>query len=335
MDTALRIMYRLGIVVAGAMLVACGGSSSGSDSGPTGAAPSAVAITGLNANQAASDAFAATNIAVSGADTAANSVAFRANAQAPALFSLRRFADEYLQRLLSRTSSQIVTPQMVYSTVFPCTGGGTYSDVWNDADNDLVDSPGDSYSTAYANCIEAGVALNGVVTATLFTFSGDVTSDYAMSGTFDFDDFSVSYAGFAASLDGSMSYQASRTGSAASASISIPSFTISEPGGSIVLSDATLEYSSDALTLAYSYTIGATLSSTTLGGMVTVATLSPFTGTGVGYPVTGSMRVTGAGNSSVTLTATGGGNVRLDVDSDGDGVIDSITNTTWAALVAL
>lgn len=336
MRTDLRGGYRFGIVLFSAALVACGGGGGGSSgSGTPSASATSVAITSANANQVASDAFAATNFAVSGANTATDLVAFAVGSASNPSFNLRSFADDYLQRLRSRSSSQMVTVQAVYTDPYVCSGGGSYADVWNDADNDLTDSAGDSYSTTYNNCVEAGITTNGAVSASLVSFSGSVFGDYTMSGTFGFDNLSVSYTGFSFNMNGGMSYSASRTGTNASATVSIPSLVITEPSGSATIANATLQYSQNETTLAYSYSISATVSSTAAGGQVTVTTLAPFTGTGTGYPVSGSVRMTGAAGSSVTLTATGGGNVRLDVDSNGDGITDSTINTTWPALVAL
>lgn len=328
--------YRFGAVMLGAALVACGGGGESGGSGASGGAATMVGITASNASQVASDAFAATNSAVSGANTATDLVVpFAANNNAAPTFSLRGFADAYLQRLRIRSSSQLVTAQAVYTDSNACSDGGTYADSWNDADNDFTDSPGDVYSTTYTNCVAGGVTTNGGVSATLVSFSGAVSADYTMSGTFDFSNLTVSYSGYSAGINGDMTYRARRVGSADTATISIPSLTISEPNGRTTIANATLQYSYDTVSFAYSYSVSATISSTAIGGAVAVATLVPFAGSGAGYPASGSMSVTGAGNSSVTLTATGGGNVRLDVDSNGDGVTDSTTHTTWAALAAL
>lgn len=329
-------VYRFGVVLFGATLVACGGG--GGESGGTDApvaAPNAVAITDTNSNQVASDAFVVTNFAVSGANTATGLVAFATGSAPTPTFSLRNFAEDYLQRLRGRSSSQMVTVQAVYTDPYVCSGGGSYADAWNDVDNDLTDSAGDSYSTTYSNCVEAGITTNGAVSASLVSFSGSALGDYTMSGTFGFDNLSVSYTGLSFNMNGGMSYSASRTGTNASATVSIPSLVITEPSGSATIANATLQYLQDESTLAYSYSISATVSSTAAGGQVTVTTLTPFAGTGTGYPVSGSIRMTGAAGSSVALTATGGGNVRLDVDGNGDGITDSTTNTTWPALVAL
>ena len=334
MSVTLPSGYRIGVVFVVAILAACGGGGGGgSDSSGGGGGSSApLSITSSNAGPVASEAYAASDFAVTGATTTTDMVTFSANAVSSSTFNLRSFADNYLQRLRHRGSSQWVTPQQVWDDVWPCSGGGSLTDTWNDADNSLDDSAGDSYSTTYNNCVDGGITMNGGVTATLATLVGDTFADYQISGSFGFNSLSISSSGFSVSINGGMNYSASRIGSNVSVTLQIPSLTTTSTSGSSTIANATLQYSFNESTLAYSYTITANLSGTSIGGQVTIATIAPFAGTGAGYPVSGSMRVTGAGGSSVTITAIGGGNVRLDVDSNGDGGIDSSSTMTWAAL---
>lgn len=341
MSVSLRSGYRISVVAGAVLLVAAcgGGGSGGGGSTGTGGGGSGsfapLSITSSNAGQVASEAYAASDFAVSGATTTTDMVTFSANAASYSTFNLRSFADNYLQRLRLRGSSQWVTPQQVWDDVWSCSGGGTLTDTWNDADDSLDDSAGDTYSTTYSNCVESGVTMNGGVTATLATLVGDTFADYQISGSFGFNNLSISDSTFSVAIDGGMTYSASRTGSNVSVTLQIPSLTTTSAGVSSTIANATLQYSFHESTLAYSYTITATLSGTSIGGQVTLSTIAPFAGTGSGYPGSGSVRVTGAGGSSVTITAIGGGNVRLDVDSNGDGVVDSSSTMTWAALVAL
>lgn len=335
MSVSLSSGYRIGIVLAATLLAACGGGDSGGGNSGGGESFAPLGITRSNAGQVASEAYAAGDFAVLGATSTTNMVTFSASAVSSSNFNLRRFADSYLQRLHKRGSSQWVTPQQVWNDVWPCSGGGTLTDTWNDADNDGRDSAGDSYTTTYSNCVEGGVTMNGGVTATLATLVGNTFGDYQISGSFSFNNLAVSYSGLSVGINGGMSYSASRTGSNVSVTLQIPLLTTTSPSGSSTIANATLQYSFNESTFAYSYTITATLSGTSIGGQVTISTLTPFAGTAPGYPVSGSLRVTGAGGSSVTITAIGGGNVRLDVDSNGDGVVDSSSTMTWAALEAL
>lgn len=334
MRTSSGTGYRSSVFLLGGLLVACGGGGGG-DGGGGSSSFSPLSINSSNAGQVASEAYAAGDLAVTGATTTTDMVTFSVGTASSPTFNLRSFADNYLQRLRSRGSSQMVTAQQAWDDVWPCSGGGTLTDSWNDADNSFDDSAGDGYSTTYNNCVESGITMNGGVSATLGTLVGDTIGDYQISGSFSFNNLSISYSGFTVTIDGGMSYSASRTGSNVSVTLQISSLTTTDPSGSSTIANATLQYSLNETTLAYSYTISATLSGTAIGGQVTVVTTTPFAGTGVSYPVSGSMRVTGAGGSSVTVTAIDGGSVRLDVDSNGDGAVDSTSTTTWAALESL
>ena len=332
MRTSSGAGYRLSVFLLAGSLVACGGGGGGGGGGGSSSSP--LSINSSNAGQVASEAYGAADLAVTGATSTTDMVTFSVGTASSPTFNLRKFADDYLQRMRSRGSSQMVTAQAVHDYPYDCESGNL-NDSWNDADNNFVDSAGDSYSTTYNNCVEGGITMNGGVSATLGTLAGDTFGDYQISGSFSFNNLSISYSGFTVTIDGDMTYSASRTGSDVSATLQISSLTTADPSGSSAIANATLQYSLNESTLAYLYTISATLSGTAIGGQVTVATTTPFAGTGAGYPESGSMRVTGAGGSSVTVTAIGGASVRLDVDSNGDGVVDSTSTTTWAALESL
>jgi len=49
-------------------------------------------------------------------------------------------------------------------------------------------------------------------------------------------------------------------------------------------------------------------------------------------PVRGVRVVTGAANSSETITAVDSINITIDIDADGNGTVDQTINTTWGAL---
>ena len=85
-------------------------------------------------------------------------------------------------------------------------------------------------------------------------------------------------------------------------------------------------------TLAYSITINATISSSTLGGSVVVTTNIPLTGTGTLDADAGQITCVGANNTRVTLVAVDSLNVQLEVDVDGNGLTDEIIPAAWSDL---
>ena len=87
-------------------------------------------------------------------------------------------------------------------------------------------------------------------------------------------------------------------------------------------------------TNAFSYTVSGTLTSTRLGGSLTFQTLVPFSGIEGAPPSSGVLKVSGANNTSLTLTALSSTSVRIDVDTNGDGVFDTSTSKTWSEIAA-
>ncbi|MFQ5487645.1 MAG: hypothetical protein ACE5ET_04260, partial [Gammaproteobacteria bacterium] len=105
-------------------------------------------------------------------------------------------------------------------------------------------------------------------------------------------------------------------------------------GDSEILSAYDIAFTSDEASLGTAYTIDAngTVASTALDGSVQFQTLTTFEGIDPEYPHSGVMRITGARNSSVTLTAIDSTDVQLEVDADGDGVSDQTITTQWAVI---
>jgi len=105
---------------------------------------------------------------------------------------------------------------------------------------------------------------------------------------------------------------------------------LSETGGSATLS--AFQLSSTENGAAYTHDMNATVSSSEIGGSVTIVTDATFQGVDPNDPFTGQATITGANNSSVTLIAMDEVNVTLEVDADGDAIPEDIIPTTWDAL---
>jgi hypothetical protein len=106
------------------------------------------------------------------------------------------------------------------------------------------------------------------------------------------------------------------------------SFTEST-GDAGTLTDFVSSGTDDLNTLAYSTDASGTLATVNLGGSVRYTTTTTFQGIGSDYPSSGVMVVTGAANSSETITAVDSISVTIDVDADGNGTVDQTINTTW------
>lgn len=78
------------------------------------------------------------------------------------------------------------------------------------------------------------------------------------------------------------------------------------------------------------------INDTRLPGELTITTLAPFMIDHLDdWPMSGSLKVAGADNGSLTVIALDSINVEIDLDVDGDGTPEATTFTTWDELDAL
>ncbi len=75
------------------------------------------------------------------------------------------------------------------------------------------------------------------------------------------------------------------------------------------------------------------MESAVLGGNLSYETIVPIQATDDQDPESGEILVSeGVGNGTIHIVIESSTIVRLDIDSDGDGIVDDIRFTTWAAL---
>src|SRR5690606_38568358 len=88
---------------------------------------------------------------------------------------------------------------------------------------------------------------------------------------------------------------------------------------------------------AFNLDYAGTLDIGSLAGRVSFTTTAPFTGNNIleDWPTAGTLLMTGANASTLSLQALGGDNVRISVDANGDGAVDQTIDTTWTALAAI
>ena len=324
----------------GALLAGCGGGGGGSGGGT--AVPSgAVTLTSDNAQQAAGDAADANEGAVGGGGagtTLFTGVVTQDSGGGTSVAELIRAQVLRLDRLSGQVALPLATGA-VTTVNDTCSGGGSFSATWDDADNDGEFSSGDSFTVTFSGCVEDGATLDGGMSLTGFTLTGDpsVVAPWSLGADVGFDNLSISEGGTSASIDGDVSLTADTPdGVAISSRLSGSSLTLAIAGKSLTLSSFTFDYTEDLNTLAFSLSVSGTLQSTALNGSVTLSTPTLFTGIDINtFPTAGTLQIDGASNSRVSLTATGGDSVQLDIDNEGDGIIDDTQFTTWTALEAL
>jgi len=211
---------------------------------------------------------------------------------------------------------------------------GTLSGSFNDADNDLTLSTGDTVNMTANNCNFGGVIMNGSISLSNVIVTGDsFAPPYSMQFTLQATNFSVSAGGETAVMsgDGTIS-ESSNDGINFTSSFSGNGIAITAGSESLTLTNYNIQETENQATGAYSLSISATISSSGLGGSVTVTTDIALTGVGTFNADSGQITCVGAGNTSVTLVVVDSTNVQLEVDQDGDGNIDQILPAAWADL---
>ncbi|MBI5141802.1 MAG: hypothetical protein HZA20_06365 [Nitrospirae bacterium] len=304
-----------------------GGSSTGSGTTPTAtitqenaATLAATAIVGSEAVYTSSSA---------GNDTTAKATVSNANTRR---FNLADFSRMMLGEIEHSAGGQVSGKAAPKTGV--CSSGS--ADVgYTDTDGNGQQSIGDTFTATFISCNIEGAVINGSMSITLTNVSIGGGSS-SMSATINLSSFTVSEGGNTVSMNGGYSFSSTVSLSPMQATIhlSSSSLTVAVNSTSTTLSDfsmtATVNNSS------YSYQTSGAISSTGLGGIIVFQTTTPFVGpvgSGDGFPTSGSLKVTGANNASVTITVSGTV-VNVAADINGDGTNDFSTNTTWDALTS-
>jgi len=322
----------------------CGGGGGGGDGGGTVPVPTdPINITSANAVQVASVTLAATDILAGfNADSIIGIASSSASSPTSAKggFSLADFVSaelEHLQTLVPQAGSDITIAVALPPETFDCLVSGTVTVSGNITDPTLSTlTAGDVLTGTFGNCDDGdGIVISGTLSLTVQAFTGDlVTPPYSVTVLGSFTNLSLTEAGETLSLNGNVTLaESTQDGVVFTTTLSGSSVTFSDSTGDAgTLTGFVVNGTDDFNTLAYSADSSGTLATVDLGGSVQYRTTTPFQGIGADYPSTGVMVVTGAANSSETITAVNSIDLTIGVDADGDGVIDQTVNTTWDAL---
>ncbi|MFT5665225.1 MAG: hypothetical protein ACI9JR_002632 [Gammaproteobacteria bacterium] len=302
--------FFLAIAVAVA-LVACGG---GSSSGVTTSTAANVAITNANAQAVARDAYQA----LEASDDFPLKANDNAGSSSIAIVTLPRFLRDIVISNAGIRNAQFVARVEQCDVGFitipdTSTGFGTY---------------------IFSNCSLAGITINGSVT---ISGSGDLNGS-AFSGSFVFSQFSISGSGVpqTINLNGTLAFSWSIVAAIETGTVS-GNYSVTVGSNSITVSGLSISYTSNLSTGENTETVSYTITSSAIGGTVTVATIQPFLSLdSEPYPRAGQLLITGANGSKLRFTVLGSGQpsgqVRIEVDSDGDDVYEDSSEISWATL---
>ncbi len=311
-----------------ALLVACGGGSSGGTSapGPTGNAGELAAITMDNAEVTAGlVAGVALGDGVFGALSGVNIPTIPGASSAIGTGAAK----------ISRSSEMMATG----SITFECAEGGTVAMDITVADP-LQTRVGDTYALQFRLCDEgAGVVTDGGMIMTITQISGDLESGQFLLGVrMELTAFQVTEGGETSGANGTVTVTIdSRTPPLTTITVSTNALATSSEGTAEAVTDLTVTISQDQSTFPVGVSVDTsfTIDSPRIGGQVMVSTSLAMQASGEEYPYVGELRITGAGNSAIVIIALDANRVRLEIDIDGDGAYDETVETSWDELFAL
>ncbi|MGD2073690.1 MAG: hypothetical protein PVI91_04770 [Gammaproteobacteria bacterium] len=317
------------VLAAAAGLAACGGGSGGSD---TVAAADPVTISAANAEEVAGTAYDA-GASLEGAGLGGAGLVTPAAVGGAAAGGVDMIEVIVGQLQASESwfaGSGTVSAAATTSQSQACSEGSV-SFTFNDADGDGELSSGDSMSATYYQCVEGDTVLNGGFSISNIVISGDPSvPPYSLQLTIQASNFTATANGETSSLHGGMTLSLTTDGVSSSVSVSGSSIIVSGAGGNAALSSFVLQSTHDESSGAYTLKVDAIVSSSEIGGSVTIVTDIRFEAVEPGDPYQGRAIITGADNTSVTLVAMSDGvTVQLLVDEDGDGIPDETLQRTW------
>jgi len=318
-------------------LTACGGGGSGggesSGSGGGGTPPNTLApltITEENSEEVSAsvsqttldeDGFFDSDFVTGGVTTTASSDTL----------NMRSILNSAYQQL--RNAPNLVTGVTIPRTTEQCEVSGTLT-VSGEISSDLNLSVGDFISSEFDNCNDGEQVLDGRLDFTVTASSGDLLfdTDFSLGFNIKFDSYTISDNNETAFIDGDASSLVVVNGSNERSEMRSTWLALTIDGRVQSIANYELISTYDSVTQAYTIDTSGTLHDQNLGGSFTYETIDIFTGTGNSEPSSGTMEITGADGSAITLTALNTTDVRLEIDTDGNGTIDTTITTNWDAL---
>jgi hypothetical protein len=247
-----------------------------------------------------------------------------------------------------RTTSGISAAQVPPSV--SCSGGGTVTTDWRDADSNGVLSKGDGGLLSFDNCVEEDLTLNNGITVGVMEVIGDPAADppWTVVLRLNFENLTASGGGEVVLVLGTLDATVEApepgtivtkattevaTGSDTTAS-SFLYFGEGEDFTELMLYSVSVEEKADG---SFTLSSRGTLESSLIGGTVTFETLQDIKGlaSGLDNPSAGEVQIVGAANSNILLRILDNVSLDLFVDDEGDGfdAADIALKSRWEELI--
>jgi len=301
------------------MLAACGGSSGGGAAPPPPPPPVNTATLPITADNAQDITEAVLGAVTSSAD-------------------LIDIADVIGLPIVGSANQDFAKPALrdVVTQVTAC-DTGEMTTTWNDADNNLQLSTGDTFDTQFAMCFfqDPGVTINGTSTVQNVVVTGDPANQvvpWGLVATFGFIDLTASDATDTVTINGDLDLEMSSDDNVVvNASIGSVLLEVDVDGVAESLSDYLMTQLINQNLLLQDVSADGVYTSDILQGSVTFETLENFRALGDDNPSSGQLLISDS-SSSVLVTVLDNLNVQLGIDLDLDGTIDQTIVVTWADL---
>jgi len=224
----------------------------------------------------------------------------------------------------------------IFTEIVPCdTGEATVT--WNDVDNNLVMSTGDTFDVLFDLCFftDTGATLDGATSLTNMVVTGDPVNQVApwrLATTIGFDDLSETGGSDPVTIFGSLDIDLSSDDNVVvDLSMDTVSLSAQQSANTETLTDYVLTATFDLNTLTEVISTNGTLNSSLLEGTVTFETLQEFVVIGDDNPSAGQLLISDS-SSSVLVTVLDNINVQLEIDLELDGMIDQTIVVPWSEL---
>ncbi len=224
------------------------------------------------------------------------------------------------------------------STLENCAVDGTV-DVTIEVSSSLTISPGDRFAFQFNACDDGtGSVLNGGLVLTVTDFEGDPTGEQFLLGvSMELSAFQVTQDGIVTGASGTISVAVDSTmPPITTITVSSASLTTTHDGVTETVTGMTITVTENGGTVPASVTVETSfrISSPRLGGDVIVSTSISLQSSGEGYPFTGQLEITAAGDTGIVIIALDTDTARLEIDIDGDGSPDEVIDLSWVELLA-
>jgi hypothetical protein len=226
--------------------------------------------------------------------------------------------------------------QDVHEVTTPC-DAGEFTTVWDDADNDLDVSTGDTFMTTFDMCFfqDDGVTIDGVSDITEMVVTGDPftpTPPYGLIATFGFTDLVATDAVETVTINGDLDIDLNSDDDIViNATLATALLSVDVDGAMESLTDYLMTQVIDRNAQTQDIAASGAYTSDVLEGTVTFETMENFMVMGDNNPSSGQLFIADA-TSSVLFTVLDNLNVRLEIDVDLDGMIDETIDLLWTDL---